>query len=78
LLRIDETGLTNLVNKYKRDKLIKEEKKISAEEANQLMQEQAQQPEDVLDDTQLLFQQDEAHERNILRVLMEYGLTRMG
>jgi DNA primase len=74
LLRIDETGLTNLVNKYKRDKLIKEEKKISADEANQIMQEQAQQPEDVLDDTQLLFHQDEAHERNILRVLMEYGL----
>lgn len=74
LLKIDETGLTNLVNKYKRDKIIKEEKKISQDEANQLMQEQAQQPEDVLDDTQLLFHQDEAHERNILRVLMEYGL----
>jgi DNA primase len=74
LLRIDETGLTNLVNKYKRDKLIKEEKRNAADEANQLMQEQAQQPEDVLDDTQFLFQQDEAHERNILRVLMEYGL----
>jgi DNA primase len=74
LLRIDETGLTNLVNKYKRDKLIKEEKRNAADEANQLMQEQAQQPEDVLDDTQFLFHQDEAHERNILRVLMEYGL----
>jgi DNA primase len=74
LLRIDETGLTNLVNKYKRDKLIKEEKKLSADEANQLMQEQAQQPEDVLDDTQLLFHQDEAHEKNILHVLLEFGL----
>jgi len=73
LLRIDETGLTNLVNKYKRDKISKDEKKLSIEESNFLLQ-QAQQPEDVLDDTQLLFNQDEAHERNILRVLLEYGL----
>ncbi len=74
LLRIDETGLTNLVNKYKRDKIVKDEKRLSAEETNNLLQEQAQQPEDVLNDTQFLFNQDEAHERNILRVLLEYGL----
>ena len=74
LLRIDETGLTTLVNKYKRDKLAKDEKRISAEEANHLLQEQSSQSEDLLDDNQFLFNQDEAHERNILRVLMEYGL----
>ena len=74
LLRIDETGLTNLVNKYKRDKIVKDEKKLSQEEANFLMQEAAGQPEDVLDDSTLLFNQDEAYERNILRVLLEYGL----
>ncbi|MEA3426622.1 MAG: DNA primase [Bacteroidota bacterium] len=74
LLKIDETGLTNLVNKYKRDKITKEEKKLSQDEANFLMQEAAAQPEDVLDDTTLLFNQDEAYERNILRVLLEYGL----
>ena len=73
LLRIDETGLTNLVNKYKRDKISKEEKKSAIDNAI-LLQEQAKQPEDVLDDTQFLFNQDEAHERNILRVLLEYGL----
>ena len=73
LLRIDETGLTHLVNKYKRDKISKDEKRTSVEEAA-FLQEQSQQPEDVLDDTQLLFNQDEAHERNILRVLLEYGL----
>lgn len=73
ILKIDETGLTNLVNKYKRDKIVKEEKRLTAEETNQIFQEQAQQPEDVLDGA-LLFHQDEAHERNILRVLMEYGL----
>ena len=74
LLRIDETGLTNLVNKYKRDKITKDEKKLSIEEANYLQEQAVQQPENVLDDTQLLFNQDEAHERNILRVLLEYGL----
>jgi DNA primase len=73
LLRIDESGLTNLVNKYKRDRIVKDEKRSAVEEAARL-QEQAQQPEDVLDDTQLLFNQDEAHERNMLRVLLEYGL----
>ncbi len=74
LLRIDETGLTHLVNKYKRDKVSKDEKRATVEEATFLQQQASQQPEDVLDDTQLLFNQDEAHERNILRVLLEYGL----
>lgn len=74
LLRIDEAGLTNLVNKYKRDKLSKEEKKISDNEARALEEEAAKQPEDVLNSTTLLFNQDEAHERNVLRVLLEYGL----
>jgi len=74
LLRIDETGLTHLVNKYKRDKLSKDEKRAAVEEASFLQQQASQQPEDVLDDTQFLFNQDEAHERNMLRVLLEYGL----
>ncbi len=73
LLRIDETGLTNLVNKYKRDKIAKDEKRAAIDDAA-LLQQQAEQPEDVLDDTQLLFHQDEAHERNMLHVLLEYGL----
>ena len=74
LLRIDETGLTHLVNKYKRDKVSKDEKRAAVEEATFLQQQASQQPEDVLDDTQLLFNQDEAHERNMLRVLLDYGL----
>lgn len=74
LLKIDEAGLTNLVNKYKRDKISKEEKKaLSQDEANARLADIAQ-PEDVLDDASRLFIQDEAHERNILRVLLEYGL----
>lgn len=73
LLKIDEAGLTNLVNKYKRDKIVKDEKRSASEQAN-FLPEESQQPEDVLDDAQLLFNQDEAHERNMLRVLLEYGL----
>lgn len=74
MLRIDENGLTNLVNKYKRDKLAKEEKKLPFESpAQQSFESAGQQPEDVLDDTQRLLLQDEAHERNILKVLLEYG-----
>jgi DNA primase len=74
LLRIDETGLTTLVNKYKRDKITKEEKRAELDASIQLQEDLARQPEDVLDDTQNLFNQDEAHERNVVRVLLDYGL----
>ncbi len=73
LLKIDEGGLTNLVNKLKRDKIAKDEKKLPFEDANYYLQ-QSKQPEDVLDDNFLLLNQDEAHEKNVLRVLLEYGL----
>jgi len=73
LLKIDEVGLTNLVNKYKRDKIAKDEKKLPFEEAG-YFQQQAHQPEEVSDNTIFLLNQDEAHERNVLRVLIEYGL----
>lgn len=74
LLRIDESGLTNLVNKYKRDKITKDEKRAGAEQ-QQAMPDMQGQPEDVLlDDSQQLLNQDEAHERNMLRVLLDYGL----
>jgi DNA primase len=49
-------------------------KSIASDDAAFFNEQNAQQPEDVLDDTQFLFNQDEAHERNILRVLLEYGL----
>lgn len=74
LLKIDEAGLTNLVNKYKRDKITKEEKKQAANDS--LIQAAiVEQPEDVLIDQHVLLNQDEAHERNLLKVLLEYGLN---
>jgi DNA primase len=72
LLRIDETGLTQLVNKFKRDKIVKEGKKMSYDEAAILMpsfpqgQEQQQ-------DTDLFTDKDLAHEKNLVKLIIEYG-----
>lgn len=72
-LKIDEGGLTNLVNKYKRDSLAKAEKKIPFEEANFYQQQATQSSSENIDSTQLLYQ-DDAYEKNVLRILLEYGL----
>lgn len=74
LLKIDEAGLTNLVNKYKRDKITKEEKKQAVNDSV-IQTSTIEQPEDVLIDQHVLINQDEAHERNLLKVLLEYGLN---
>ena len=72
ILKIDEGGLTTLVNKYKRDKIIKDEKKQSFDDVNAQFVEQ---PEDVLNDNTFLLNVDEKHERNVLRILLEFGLN---
>ncbi|MEI6263693.1 MAG: DNA primase [Sphingobacteriia bacterium] len=77
ILKIDETGFTNLVNKYKRDKIAKDEKKLPFEEANFIQQDTqlgATQNNPEWDDTATLLQQDEQYEKNILRVLLDHGL----
>ena len=72
LLRIDETGLTQLVNKFKRDKIVKEEKKMSYDEAAILIpsfpqgQEQQQ-------DTDLFTDKNLAHEKNLVKLIIDYG-----
>jgi DNA primase len=75
ILKIDEGGLTNLVNKYKRDKIVKEEKRLPFEDAGN-HQQQGAQPEDVLTDNTLLISQDEIVERNVMRTLLESGLKK--
>jgi len=72
LLRIDETGLTQLVNKFKRDKIVKEEKKMSYDEAAILMPSfpQGQEKEQ---DTDLFTDKDLAHEKNLVKLIIEYG-----
>jgi DNA primase len=69
ILKIDEGGLITLVNKFKRDRLVQQEKKLPYEELNRdagLVKEQ--------EDNFLLINQDEAQERHLLKVLIEYGL----
>jgi DNA primase len=73
LLKIDEGGLINLVNKYKRDKLTKEEKRLPFEDVNQMLSVDEGQQQQHFEDVSLL-SQDDLHERNVLRVLLEYGL----
>ncbi|HEX8334913.1 MAG TPA: DNA primase, partial [Segetibacter sp.] len=72
-LKIDEGGLTTLVNKFKRDKLIKEEGKMPYQDfgTNTNI---APQPESGFEETSLLFNNDDAQERHLLKVLIEYGL----
>ena len=72
LLRIDETGLTQLVNKFKRDKIVKEEKKMSYDEAAILMPSfpQGQEPQQ---NTDLFADKDLAHEKNLVKLIIEYG-----
>jgi DNA primase len=69
LLKIDESGLTVLVNKYKRDKVSADEKRLPYEEINA---QHTEQPD--TDVAYNLFHQDEAQERSVIRVLLEYGL----
>lgn len=73
LLKIDEAGFTNLVNKFKRDKIAKEEKKLPFEEADFIHQ-GSMEPSREMDEGQLLLQQDDQVEKNVVRVLYEYGL----
>lgn len=73
LLRIDETGLTQLVNKFKRDKIVKEEKKMSYDEAAILMPSFPQGQEEQQQDTDLFTDKDLAHEKNLVKLIIEYG-----
>lgn len=69
ILKIDETGFTTLVNKYKREKLEKEARSQPAPDSTDA--ETTERPDD---ETALLLAQDELQERNLVRVLLEFGL----
>ena len=73
LLKIDEGGLITLVNKIKRDKVAKDEKKQAPiDSIDQLNAEQFQTIE--TDNIGNIATNEEKHERNVLRILLEYGL----
>ena len=72
ILRIDETGLTQLVNKFKRDKIVKDEKKMAYDEAAILMPSFQQETQD-LGNIDLVLDKDFLHEKNLIRLLIEFG-----
>lgn len=69
MMKIDERGLINLVNKYTREKIGNIEKKAAFEQQEMLQQEAEKQSSPDYFKTD-----DSIQERNLLRVLLEYGL----
>ncbi|MCW3081193.1 DNA primase [Segetibacter sp.] len=71
ILKIDESGLTTLVNKLKRERITKEENR---QINNPDPQPGASENTVDTDDTSSLLINDEYQEKNLLRALLEYGL----
>ncbi|HTE07839.1 MAG TPA: toprim domain-containing protein [Flavitalea sp.] len=70
LLNIEESGLTNLVNKHIREKLSRQDPRHPAPPPSSLNLNQSdQEDQDVLS----LLQRDELHERALIRCLIEFG-----
>ncbi len=71
LLKIEENGLHNLVNKHIRERLAKQEAKVPELPPSPLNETGQDQPDtDILS----LLQRDEIHERAIVKCLIEFGL----
>ncbi|MFT3674599.1 MAG: DNA primase [Chitinophagaceae bacterium] len=77
ILRINETGLHALVNKFIRDRIATLERKLPFDEAKQHADNARQAEAHNYDEStfNLLFK-DEMQEREVARVLLEYGLLR--
>ncbi|MGQ0737680.1 MAG: DNA primase [Bacteroidota bacterium] len=77
LLKIDEAGMHSLVNKFIRDRITSMERKLPFEEARQ-QEENAKQAEatDYDDATFNLLFKDELQEREVARILLEYGIKK--
>ncbi|MGZ5190359.1 MAG: DNA primase [Flavisolibacter sp.] len=74
ILNIDETGFTNLVNKFIRNRISLQENKLPFDEAKAI-EENAKKAEDnnFDDHTFSLLFRDDLQEREIARILLEYG-----
>jgi DNA primase len=72
ILKIEETGLTALVNKFIREKITKQESKQSAEDFRNAALESTEHISD--DDPLSLLNRDEMQERGMVRCLLEYGM----
>ncbi len=74
ILKIEESGLHALVNKFIREKIGKEENRLSRDErfANETIS--TEQGFDANDEITALFNKDEIHEQAMIRSLLEFGL----
>lgn len=77
ILKIEESGLHSLVNKFIRDRISTQERKLPFEEARNHEQNARQAEATNYDDAtfNLLFK-DELQEREVARILLEYGIKK--
>ncbi|MFC0776272.1 DNA primase [Terrimonas alba] len=77
ILKIDEAGLHSLVNKFIRDRIATQERKLPFEEAKKHEENARQAEQTNYDDAtfNLLFK-DELQERELARILLEYGIKK--
>ena len=73
LLKIEESGLHALVNKFIREKITKEENKVNRQETNDNFAAPTH-PFEIEDDAIGLLNKDEQHEKAMVRSLLEFGL----
>lgn len=77
ILKIDEAGLHSLVNKFIRDRIATQERKLPFDEAKKHEENARQAEETNYDDAtfNLLFK-DELQERELARILLEFGIRK--
>jgi DNA primase len=74
VLKIEESGLHALVNKFLRDKITKEENRIGRENASDAFL-KSEEPFEIDDDALSLLNKDEQYERAMVRSILEFGLN---
>lgn len=74
LLKVDEQGLTALVNKFIREKEIKDEKRITRDKKEDEVQLAAKETEAADNNISDLLSKDEQNEKGVMRSLLEFGL----
>ncbi|MBA2561545.1 MAG: DNA primase [Chitinophagaceae bacterium] len=74
LLKIDESGLHSLVNKFIREKLTKDERRIIAIDDKNYQEGSSSTLDNLDEDVYSLLNKDEQNERALVRSLLEFGL----
>ena len=74
ILKIEEVGLHALVNKFIREKVNKEETRVSRDQRFADQEIHTEHSGDLENDVTALFNKDEVHEQAMIRSLLEFGL----